>query len=197
MSDQILKLKGWDYDQTNGYETDKLLEFNYEEAPSYAKTGRVISTSAAHEMVVKKFWTDVANTSAIDKTIAVTFSKRLLLLILSQQKCEGIRFYFCKRPIDPNNPGSQLVRSLVLVGVDEHKSDLGAPAGKKSIFNDTAPVLEGNPQETIMEEVGEHLVYSDIEAHVNKTADEGFVNLSDFDTELIDIFQKLLNTNSE
>lgn len=191
MVKQTLKLRGWDFDQTNGFQTNKMLDFNYEEPPEYVeRAGRVISGHAAHEMVVKKFWSDVAANASTDKTIAVTFSKRLLLLILSQQRCEGIRFYFCKRPKNPNDSQSEMVNSLVLVGVDEDKKDLGSPADKNSIFSEITPNRTGLPEQTIMEEVGEHLVYSDIEAHVDKRTDD-FSRLSDFETELVDIFQKL------
>lgn len=191
MSDQKLNLKGWDHDQSNGFQTDKMLEFSYEEPPQYARgAGRVITRHAAHEMVVKKFWSDLVNSSPTDKTIAVSFSKRLLLLILSQQKCEGIRFYFCKRPKDPTNPESEMVNSLVLVGVDENDKDLGATSGKSSIFNEVTPTRSSDPEPTIMEEVGEHLVYSDIEA---SKRNEDFSGLTDFEVELVQVFQKLSN----
>lgn len=51
-------------------------------------------------------------------TIAVIFGKETLLRLLSQENCEGIRFYSCLN--DENKP------SLVLSGVDVNGCDLSA-----------------------------------------------------------------------
>ena len=63
----------------------------------------------------------------LESNIAVFFGKETLMLLLSQTDCEGIRFYFCR-----NHEKKQ---SLVLVGVDGAKNDLGIHSKHGSIID--------------------------------------------------------------
>lgn len=58
-----------------------------------------------------------------EHVIANTFSKELLLEMLKQPGCEGIRMYHAVRP-DAGSGSEGRIRELVLVGVDKEGNDL-------------------------------------------------------------------------
>lgn len=59
------------------------------------------------------------------RSLAITYDKNMLLKILSQPACEGIRFYVCFTPKEKAGTGKfEYVVSLLLVGVDEAGTDL-------------------------------------------------------------------------
>lgn len=66
-------------------------------------------------------WKEIEDTlkELLEQSMGMTFDKSLILKILSQPKCEGIRFYLCEKTVD-NKP----FISLALVGVDEIGNDL-------------------------------------------------------------------------
>lgn len=59
--------------------------------------------------------------SIFDLTYGMTLDKDLLLKIISQPLCEGVRFYLCARIAEEDN---QVHLSLVTVGVDKKGCDL-------------------------------------------------------------------------
>lgn len=75
----------------------------------------------------------------VNITYGMTFDKDVLLKVLSQPECEGIRFYLCARAIDPNKP-EQLHLSLVTIGVDKDGFDLNFLQGLTPLDN-TCPSL--------------------------------------------------------
>lgn len=90
---------------------------------------------------------------------AITFDKSPLLKIISQPKCEGVRFYLCLTPhkqkptpkdthsdISPFAPLEDGVLSLVLVGVDEKGHDLNydGPINKNSQHPDLTTLADGS-----------------------------------------------------
>ncbi|MEM9326968.1 MAG: hypothetical protein AAGA85_14975 [Bacteroidota bacterium] len=81
-----------------------------------------------------RFIKEFVNDKEIDRedVAAVTFDKDVLMLLLSQSGCEGIRFYFGKFPDSEE-------MTLVLVGVDKNDNDLGTEVGpddrKRSLFS--------------------------------------------------------------
>src|SRR5687767_11630464 len=146
-----LELNGWDY--VDGKFTDQgTVSCQYQNFGDVIP-GNVITHAAAQQMVDTLFWkqeltklqmatTDEERQLIMNQTAAITFSKRLLLLLLSQKNCEGIRFYICRRP-DPVD-SNDLIRSLVMVGTDKDFKDLGASHPSGSIIRDASPtVTEG------------------------------------------------------
>jgi hypothetical protein len=59
--------------------------------------------------------------SLVDLTYGMTLEKDMILKIISQPKCEGVRFYLCARKAIQDN---QMHLSLVTVGVDKDGYDL-------------------------------------------------------------------------
>ncbi len=58
-------------------------------------------------------------------SFAMTFDKSILLKILSQPQCEGVRFYMCsKSNLNQGSGELDQIMSLVLVGVDAKSQDL-------------------------------------------------------------------------
>ncbi len=57
-------------------------------------------------------------------SFGITFDKSILLKILSQPLCEGIRFYPCKKNVPDDTGEKKPFFSLVLVGVDKDGHDL-------------------------------------------------------------------------
>ena len=58
-------------------------------------------------------------------SFGITFDKHIILKILSQPKCEGMRYYLClKNQKNPDTGNMQDFLSLVLVGVDAQGKDL-------------------------------------------------------------------------
>lgn len=159
-----LELNGWDY--VDGKFTDQgTVSCQYQNFGD-AVPGNVITHAAAQQMVDTLFWkeeskklemaaTNEERELIMNQTAAITFSKRLLLLILSQKNCEGIRFYICRRP-DPVG-SNDLIRSLVMVGTDKSFKDLGTSHPSGSIVRESTSlaVVDGT-QKTIIAEVGGH-----------------------------------------
>jgi hypothetical protein len=59
--------------------------------------------------------------SVVKVSYGITFDKDMILKIISQPKCEGLRSYLCARPIPPDG---ELHLSLAIVGVDKDGVDL-------------------------------------------------------------------------
>jgi len=94
----------------------------------------------------------------LDSYLAVTFSKQVLLFLLAQHGCEGVRFYFCT-----NHLGG---KSLVLVGVNEKDDDIGAPNGS-IIPKKGGSFTEAENQATAIFEVGGPKTVKDYQAYFN------------------------------
>jgi len=58
------------------------------------------------------------------RSSAITIDKNVLLKTLSQPKCEGVRFYLCKKVLDESEGKQRAYMSLVTVGVDAVGKDL-------------------------------------------------------------------------
>ncbi|MBL6447607.1 hypothetical protein JMN32_14915 [Fulvivirga sp. 29W222] len=162
MATEKLHLTGWEYHPTgpqSPWNEKKELQFDYDNFKDPAP-GRVISLKAATKMVHTHWKEQLDEIDSPEKeqeinkrTAAITFSKRTLLLLLSQENCEGIRFYICKSP----KPGNHLnlKTSLVLVGIGKNNQDLGVDGNDKSIFRPYRSADDSsNP--TILIEVGGH-----------------------------------------
>ncbi len=78
-----------------------------------AESGRPITFETAH-----RFIDEYVRDADGDDVAAITFNKDILLLLLSQSACEGIRFYYGCYPNSRD-------KTLVLVGVDKNDNDLG------------------------------------------------------------------------
>lgn len=94
-----------------------------------SRMGKLVTKSAANSMhrdYIQAVNTilDKTNISKDDRdalkkmiTVQVMFGKEALMFLLAQANCEGIRFYSCFSP--------EALPSLLLVGVDKNKGDLG------------------------------------------------------------------------
>lgn len=91
----------------------------------------------------KKNYLDVANFLTLLN--GITFDKTVVLKILSQPNCEGLRAYLCKR----DNVNNDV--SLVLVGVDANGFDLNFPDPKS--VRETADTTN-IPNQSLMAEYG-------------------------------------------
>jgi hypothetical protein len=80
------------------------------------EASKAINDSAAMEKLAAK---DIHD-KILDMTYGMTLERDLILKILSQPKCEGIRFYLCGRIIEDDD----IHLSLVTVGVDCDGYDL-------------------------------------------------------------------------
>jgi len=161
----VLDGKAWQ----NGQLVQSECEFNYDNEPIKGY-GYPIDFELANDMVVKHWNTQrdkILEAQAqgdageveriIDENIAITFDRKLLLLILSQSECEGIRFYFCIRP-DNNR------KSLVAMGIDGHGRELGnhfrtdPSAGEalkdESSFSRNGDTVQRRKKQTIVAEIG-------------------------------------------
>jgi hypothetical protein len=105
--DQLV-LKGIDF---SGEQFSEAAELVYSIQKGGAGLGNPITADASAKMIAQ--W-HIANPNTPE--VAVDFGKETLLWILSQAKCEGIRFYFCK------NHKNTL--SLVLVGYDDASREI-------------------------------------------------------------------------
>lgn len=70
----------------------------------------------------------------LNTPLAVTFSREVLLFLLAQPTCAGVKFYFCT-----NHSGHQ---SLVLVGVNADNIDLGTKGSIVTKITEKAPEQE-------------------------------------------------------
>ncbi len=84
---------------------------------SLGESGRPITFETAH-----RFINEYVRDADGDDVAAITFNKDILLLLLSQSECEGIRFYYGCYPKSRD-------KTLVLVGVDKNDNDLGVEFG--------------------------------------------------------------------
>jgi hypothetical protein len=103
--------------------------------------GRIITLKAAKKMISgkwSKLISDFNTGNEIDEVpnLFVTFSKQMLLLLLSQPECEGIKAYFCKNPMGED--------SLVLIGVDKKGQDLIGTSSSERSGTLATNVIEAN-----------------------------------------------------
>ena len=148
MSTSEIQLEG--KENVNGRFEDKSIAYAYALDPANS-SGAPVSYTDANAMV-SQWWADNGVGPGEDPiNIALAFNKQLLLLMLSQNECEGLRFYFCTRPDNQK-------QSLVVIGVDKAGNDLGQPLSMnqrvESIFDGQGGVGAGLQQPTIMAEVG-------------------------------------------
>lgn len=148
-----IRVNGYDID-TSGRLTPSEIDFEY---PPYKGPlngyGSYITKRAAHRMVEENYWKNdlIAKFKKassheekeliMDRTVSISFNKNILMLILSQAGCAGIRFYLCRTP-----EGKQ---SLVLAGIGEDGKDLSSDQG--SVILD-----KGSNEKTLLAEVGGH-----------------------------------------
>ena len=153
MSTSEIQLEG--KANVNGKFENKSLAYAYVLDPAN-NNGAPVSHADANAMIVK--WWQANGIGAGGEqsgpdpiNIAVAFDKQLLLLMLSQQECEGIRFYFCTRPDNQR-------QSLVMVGMDKAGNDLGQPISMDkraaSIFGANDGQAANLVGPTILAEVG-------------------------------------------
>ncbi|MXV14281.1 hypothetical protein [Hufsiella ginkgonis] len=75
----------------------------------------------------------------------ITFDRSIVLRILSQPRCEGLRMYLCKRPNGDKwtegEAAADMHASLVLVGVDGHGFDLNFVEGKPKDGEDDGSLI--------------------------------------------------------
>jgi len=82
-------------------------------------------------------------------THGMTFDRDLVLKIMSQPKCEGIRCYLCARP-NSSQTSDGFDMSLVLVGVDQYGVDLHYKEDYKPVpkpGNDTGAIPAAAPMD--------------------------------------------------
>jgi hypothetical protein len=165
---QTITLKGYDLPIQNDAPTPKEINFDYWTSERNNRNGSPITRELAKELIEKRYWienltrmTDQAEQAKFRKQPkAITFDRELLMLLLSQKGCEGIRCYFASNPSD----ASKEELTLVLVGVDENKNDLKCvepsverPKKKSIVYTDNShKFLQNNDEDTIIIEVGGH-----------------------------------------
>lgn len=109
--------------------TEGELSFKISDEDAVSGFGRFISKGVAN-IIVEDYRAHLKKCKDEKQPYGVTFGKDILLSILSQTDCEGIRFYFGKREKDRWEKGSKYAKiegnTLVAVGVDKKNKDLGA-----------------------------------------------------------------------
>ena len=99
-------------------------------------------TSIATKTIIQTYWDDLkrqaANGNIDDKVVAIDMGKEMLLMILSQPGCEGIRIYHARgieiietgqtREYSIKDEGNN---TLVAVGFDERGNELGVKLPKE------------------------------------------------------------------
>ncbi|WP_096356736.1 hypothetical protein [Mucilaginibacter gotjawali] len=113
--------------------------------------------SAAHKST-KAFFTALTEIAEKEKDLSfetanniynlmygVTFDKTIILKILSQPNCEGIRSYLGARPLE----NGELHYSLVMVGVDMNGYDLNYPPATYPPIPDESFILKDNKVATM------------------------------------------------
>lgn len=109
MSKEEFKKSVLHFDGTNYVEKEETYQTQEETAADY---GQTVTPAACRHMIDELFKSDLENiTEKGNEPYAVEFGKDSLLRILSQSGCEGIRFAFCKKPIDGT-------KTLVAIGID-------------------------------------------------------------------------------
>jgi hypothetical protein len=130
-----------------------LAEFESLEAQHTALTAKHTAL-IDHHKALRKHHTKIKKISKnlVNMTYGMTLDKDMLLHVLGQQECEGIRFYLCGREVK----GKKMHLSLVAVGVDKDGFDLnynkqsGRPikqlmAGLNSIPTDSVTIEYTTP----------------------------------------------------
>jgi hypothetical protein len=116
----------------NKLQQDDEICYNEPEHDKLYGYGVPITINAARE-IIKNFWDNLINNGPIDFNgkLAFTFGKETLLSLLSQEGCEGIRFYFAMKsekdwPQEKPKPPYWVDGiTLVAVGVNNQK-EIGA-----------------------------------------------------------------------
>jgi hypothetical protein len=194
---QYISLKGWNWQQDRDWDYEANVTCSYDDFEEDEMGGRVITQSAARKMV-HQYWDTLrseleqkvaenpeAEEQFWKRTGAITFSKRILLLLLSQKDCEGIRFYICQRPKrpqdkkegepNPNNPSEELITSLMLTGITKGHKDLGATS--KYVVLDQHDTTD-NPAGTF--DSHEKTIYAEVGGHDTLAALNGKLELGLF-----------------
>lgn len=107
---------------TGGKYIDAPLSFNLRQETEVGGMGKPITVEAAKSMIID-YWEDkIKKTDEIEnlekESFAFIVGKEALLRILTQDGCEGIRFYMCA------NSDENFKNSLVLAGINSKKEDL-------------------------------------------------------------------------
>jgi hypothetical protein len=179
---QTLTLQGFDLPIQNESPFPKKINYDYWSPEDTARDGFPITRQLAVTLVKDRYWDEsLRRISTPENQMkfrqqpkAITFDRELLMLLLSQKGCEGVRCYFASNPSD----ASKEELTLVLVGVDKNKHDLScADPGqnyqkKKSIIHTLNHLKEKNrldihnleeDEDTIIIEVGGHDGMDDFE----------------------------------
>jgi len=128
--------------KSSGSKTDQQTSFPFADfEENYS--GRPISLPFAKNLVDASGW----KTLNESKTTAVTFSSRVILLLLSQKDCTGIRCYFAKLK---NN-----TETLVIIGIDSEGNDLGVTSTIKGAAKYASMITQvSNEEQSLIVEVG-------------------------------------------
>lgn len=194
MANSTWKVIGVDHDGANYTQGPIEYSLRGTTVNSVSSFGTPVTVSAAQKMIVQDKWNsmiaevqrlraagasdDAPEVQALlDTNISVTFSRSILLLLLSQAGCAGIKFYFCK-----NLEGHD---SLVLVGVDEQNGDLQSPNGVIVPLNVAGLAPRDQPQQTLLAEVGGPKKLGDVF--------DAELNMTPYDRTLRQYFQTLLD----
>uniref|UniRef100_UPI0040488418 hypothetical protein n=1 Tax=Roseivirga sp. TaxID=1964215 RepID=UPI0040488418 len=149
---------------------EKEVEFDYWEPNN--EDGRPITRDLAKVLIHDNYWsglkaeyqtaTEERKSQLKEEPVAIRFNKDLLLLLLSQPGCEGIRMYLAQVP-------SKIGKSqtLVLVGTDANDNDLKTNVDgiiKGSIvLSSNNNLLTTDGEDTITLEVGGHDTIGDFD----------------------------------
>ncbi len=98
------------------------------------------ATPAAAQAMIRQYQQTITDPGA---TLCVTMGRNAILRILSQEGCEGIRFYFAQSHKADGSPMPPTT-GLVAIGVDATVGDLGMK-DEKTILNWTAGIFAHDP----------------------------------------------------
>jgi len=110
---------------------EQLVTFPFEDFDQPNIGGKIITKKFAKELVNNNRWSKISDHSIL---ASVTFSSRILMFLLSQKKCVGIKYYLAVK----EGPKS----TMCLVGIDDKGNDLNCVSnnGKLgSIITDNSP----------------------------------------------------------
>ncbi|QDK82625.1 hypothetical protein EXU85_30060 [Spirosoma sp. KCTC 42546] len=128
------------------------IQFNTQNDESVSGFGQPVSLAASQKMI-RNFQSDLllefvngddeTKQAVASRPIAITLGKESLLFILSQNECEGIRFYFCKNHLQ--SP------SIIAVGVknnivDDPNATLASRARDLGTVGDKLSILSRDVQ---------------------------------------------------
>lgn len=106
--------------------------------------GKMFSTSAA-KALISPHWNSLTNDDkSVEQIVATEIGREMLLLILSQRGCEGIRFYKAKRLCDCGEiEADENADTVVAIGIDQYGNDLGVAEymGKKGDVNNPLSIM--------------------------------------------------------